>query len=249
MFRENLLQLRKINNLSQEELAEKVHVTRQAVSRWETGETNPNIDTLKHLSKLFDVSINTLLGFPRELICQCCGMPLNDDILSKEPDGLYNEEYCQWCYMDGHYVYTQLDDLIETCIKKNVTDPEKLNQIRSNLKELNYWKRYESLGGQESFNEYKTQLIHEINELRIIGMPEITSLNTLSGHYINLNYRLPNGQIVQFLDSQTMYLANQVPCEYCEEVCFGIVASMDFILICSYEQDGTNPELLLYKKR
>ena len=48
--------------MSQEELAEKVFVTRQAVSRWETGETVPNIETLKLLSKLFDVSINTLLG-------------------------------------------------------------------------------------------------------------------------------------------------------------------------------------------
>lgn len=37
MFRENLLQLRKINNLSQEELAEKVNVSRQTLSKWETG--------------------------------------------------------------------------------------------------------------------------------------------------------------------------------------------------------------------
>ena len=56
--------LRIKKGLSQEELAEKVFVTRQAVSRWETGETIPNIDTLKLLSKLFDVSINTLLGSP-----------------------------------------------------------------------------------------------------------------------------------------------------------------------------------------
>ncbi len=38
MFRENLLQLRKINNLSQEELAEKVNVSRQTLSKWETGD-------------------------------------------------------------------------------------------------------------------------------------------------------------------------------------------------------------------
>ena len=46
--------------LSQEELAQKVAVTRQAVSRWENGETVPNTETLKLLSKEFDVSINTL---------------------------------------------------------------------------------------------------------------------------------------------------------------------------------------------
>lgn len=60
--------LRSKAGLSQEELAEKVHVTRQAVSRWETGDTVPGIDTLKLLSTLFDVSINTLLGAPQTLV-------------------------------------------------------------------------------------------------------------------------------------------------------------------------------------
>ena len=45
-----LLELRTKNNLSQEELAEKVMVTRQAVSRWETGEPTPNTEPLKLLS-------------------------------------------------------------------------------------------------------------------------------------------------------------------------------------------------------
>ncbi|MGM9635117.1 MAG: helix-turn-helix domain-containing protein [Candidatus Avispirillum sp.] len=79
-----ILELRTKNGLSQDELAEKIYVTRQAVSRWETGATVPNTETLKLLSKLFDVSINTLLGSPRKLICQCCGMPLDDSSVSKE---------------------------------------------------------------------------------------------------------------------------------------------------------------------
>ena len=91
-----LLELRTQKGLSQGELAEKIYVTRQAVSRWETGETVPNTETLKLLSKLFDVSINTLLGSPRKLICQCCGMPLDDSSISKENDGTFNEEYCKW---------------------------------------------------------------------------------------------------------------------------------------------------------
>ena len=70
-----ILELRMKLGFSQEELVEKVFVTRQAVSRWENGETTPNTETLKLLSKLFNVSINTLLGSPRQLICQCCGMP------------------------------------------------------------------------------------------------------------------------------------------------------------------------------
>ena len=100
-----IVELRTKKGLSQEALAEKVFVTRQAVSRWETGETVPNTETLKLLSKLFDVSINTLLGSPRQLICQCCGMPLEDSNISKETDGFFNEEYCKWCYADGEYMY------------------------------------------------------------------------------------------------------------------------------------------------
>lgn len=64
-----ILELRTKSGLSQEELAQKIMVTRQAISRWENGDTVPNTDTLKLLSSVFDVSINTLLGEPRQLIC------------------------------------------------------------------------------------------------------------------------------------------------------------------------------------
>ena len=60
-----ILELRKQRGLSQDELATKVMVTRQAVSRWENGETIPNMETLKLLSKEFNVSINKLFGEPR----------------------------------------------------------------------------------------------------------------------------------------------------------------------------------------
>lgn len=66
-----LLELRTKRGLTQEELAQEVYVTRQAVSRWENGETIPNIEALKQLSRFFDVSINTLLGSKRQLVCQC----------------------------------------------------------------------------------------------------------------------------------------------------------------------------------
>lgn len=56
-----LLNLRKNNNLTQEEMAKKLFVTRQAVSRWENGETVPNVDTLKLISNIFDISINSLI--------------------------------------------------------------------------------------------------------------------------------------------------------------------------------------------
>ena len=98
-----ILDLRTKKGLSQDELAELVFVTRQAVSRWENGETIPNTETLKQLSKLFAVSINTLLGSPHQLFCQCCGMPLEDSDISRETGGEFNEEYCKWCYADGDF--------------------------------------------------------------------------------------------------------------------------------------------------
>ena len=97
-----LRQLRESHNLTQDQMAERLMVTRQAVSRWENGETQPNTDTLRILSKEFNVSINTLLGSPRQLICQCCGMPLEDSIIGKNKDGSLNEDYCQWCYADQY---------------------------------------------------------------------------------------------------------------------------------------------------
>ena len=66
-----ILELRKYLNLSQNEFAEKLSVTRQAVSRWENGDTVPNIDTLKLIADTFDVSVDFLLG---RFIRQCLSL-------------------------------------------------------------------------------------------------------------------------------------------------------------------------------
>ena len=214
-----ILDLRTKKGLSQEELAEKVFVTRQAVSRWENGETIPNIETLKLLSKFFDVSINTLLGSPQQLVCKCCGMNLEDCNISKETNGNFNEEYCQWCYADGDFT-------------------------------LDFWKQYIKIGGIEKFEEFKKQIIDEFNAiLGIEGLPKIENLNVLPGSFVNLEYRLPNGDIVKFLDDKASYLGSQLECEFGGDRCFGIVANMDFLLVCTYEKNGENPELVMYKKR
>ncbi|MDD6275411.1 MAG: zinc ribbon domain-containing protein [Clostridia bacterium] len=248
-----ILELRMKKGLSQDELAEKVYVTRQAVSRWENGETIPNTETLKLLSKFFDVSINTLLGSPRQLICQCCGMPLEDCNISKETDGAFNEEYCKWCYTDGEYTYDNMDDLIEFCADHMANESCSSEQVRAYMKEmlpkLNYWKRYTDIGGKEKFDEFKKQIICEFNDLQIEGMPEVKELNALVGGYVNLEYTLPNGNRVKFLDDGATYLGNQLECEFGGDRCFGLIANMDFILVCTYEENGTNPELVVYKKR
>ena len=134
--RQVILQLRTAKGLSQEELAEKVYVTRQAVSRWETGETVPNTETLKLLSQLFDVSINTLLGSPRTLVCQCCGMPLDDTTISREPGGAFNEDYCKWCYTDGKFAYSSLEDLLAFLVPHMSNDAWPPEQVRAYLADM-----------------------------------------------------------------------------------------------------------------
>ena len=248
-----IYELRTKNHLSQDELAEKVFVTRQAVSRWETGETVPNTETLKLLSKLFNVSINTLLGSPHKLICQCCGMPLDDTLIGRDKDGTPNEQYCKWCYADGTYTYSDMDNLIDVCAPHMAADGFTEEQARAYLKQmlptLDYWKRYEELGDGGQFEAFKQQLIEEINALQIEGMPKVEKLNALVGQYVNLAYRLPSGAEVKFLDDNTTYLGNQLEPEFGGDRCFGVLANMDFILICTYECEGANPELVLYKKR
>ena len=140
-----LHELRAQKGLSQEELAEKVFVTRQAVSRWETGETTPGLETLKQLSKFFDVSINTLLGSPRRLVCQCCGMPLEDGTTSREPDGTFNEDYCKWCYTDGEFKYSSIEQLIDFCVVHFASESWPEEQVRAHMEavlpELAHWKK------------------------------------------------------------------------------------------------------------
>ncbi len=245
--------LRTKHGLSQDELAEKLFVTRQAVSRWETGETTPNTETLKLLSGLYDVSINTLLGSPRRLVCQCCGMPLEDSILGRDSDGSLNEDYCRWCYADGTYTYSDMDDLIDVCVGNMTGSGFSEEQARAYLKQelprLDYWKRHAELKGDGAFEALKKELIGEINALRIEGMPRLEKLNALVGSYVNLAYPLPGGASAKFLDDGTTYLGNQLRSEGDEERCFGVLANAEFILICSYGKDGADPELLLYKKR
>lgn len=249
-----ILQLRTQKGMSQDELAEKIMVTRQAVSRWENGETVPNTETLKLLSKEFDVSINTLLGEPRKLICQCCGMPLEDEaILSHNSDGTLNEDYCKWCYADGTYTYSDMDELIDVCAKHMVNETYSEEQARAYMKKLlpklDYWKRYEELSDKGQFDAFKRKLMQEINDLHIEGLPKVEKLNALVGKYVNLEYRLPNGTMVKFLDDEKTYLGNQLESEFGGDRCFGVIAGMDFILVATYEAGGENPELVVYKKR
>ncbi len=141
-----LRNLREQNHLTQEQMAGRINVTRQAVSRWETGMTQPNPELLKVLSREFGVSINTLLGSPRTLYCQCCGMPLSDDsLISHEPDGSFNEDYCKWCYADGRFAYDDKEKLLDFLLKtmpnpENQPESERRIAFDGFLSQLKHWK-------------------------------------------------------------------------------------------------------------
>ena len=181
-------------------------------------------------------------------------MPLEDDsIIGRNKNGTLNEDYCKWCYADGVYTYHNMEELIDVCVSNMVNENCTEEQARAYMKELlpklDYWKRYDQLSDNGQFEQFKQQLIGELNDLHVEGLPKVEKLNALVGNYVNLAYRLPSGEMVRFLDDQKTYLGNQLECTFGGERCFGVIADMDFLLVCTYEENGTNPELVLYKKR
>lgn len=143
-----LLDLRKKHHLSQDELASQLFVTRQAVSRWENGETMPNLDTLKLIADTFYVSVDTLLGHEQS-VCQSCGMNLsNESDKGTELDGSKSEEYCSFCYQMGEFT-------------QNLS-MEKMVEL--NLKDLNEWNQEAGLNLSEQ--EAREQLLEYLPTLK-----------------------------------------------------------------------------------
>ena len=140
-----LRKLRKQHHLTQDEMAEKFFVTRQAVSRWESGKTVPSVETLQLISKEFSVPINALLGAPLELWCQACGMPLKeDDSIAREPDGSFNESYCRWCHVEGKYVGPgTVEEMIEICVPHmGWPNPDEARAfLAKQLPQLAHWRK------------------------------------------------------------------------------------------------------------
>ena len=116
IMKSTLARLRRERGLTQEELARRLYITRQAVSRWETGATEPGIDMIKLISRELDVPIAELLDMP-ERYCQSCGMMFTaPDQHGHNADGSEAEDFCRWCYEDGAYTYeTTMDEMIEDC--------------------------------------------------------------------------------------------------------------------------------------
>ena len=87
------------------------------MSRWERGETIPEVETLRAASRLFGVSINALLGYPTDLQCQSCGMPITPEQMGREKDGTVNESYCKWCWDGGDFLAgCTMEEMVEYCL-------------------------------------------------------------------------------------------------------------------------------------
>ncbi len=63
MFKDNLIQMRKILHMTQEDVAEKLGVTRQSVAKWESGDSVPDLDKCKQLADVFGVSLDDLANY------------------------------------------------------------------------------------------------------------------------------------------------------------------------------------------
>ena len=142
---------RKRRGLTQEQLAAKVFVTRQAVSRWENGESEPSIDMRKLLANVLDVPVADLLGLPDTPSCQCCGTPFNvpDMPFGTNADGTENPDYCGWCYQNGEFTSSGIDEIIEHNVPylmqaTGYTSEEAVSFLGALLPTLKRWSRVEN---------------------------------------------------------------------------------------------------------
>jgi len=141
---------RKKAGLTQEQLAAKVYVTRQAVSRWETGESEHGIDMRKLLASVLDAPIRELLDLPDAPACQCCGTPFDVPNMpfGTNADGTENPDYCGWCYQNGEFTSGGLDEIIEQAdfisihvpLLDSIREPPYIRQgLRKGLFDLDYF--------------------------------------------------------------------------------------------------------------
>lgn len=102
-------------------------------------------------------------------------------------------------------------------------------------------------GGLEELKNMKETLIKELNALGIQGL-QVRDLNLMNGSYINLEYTLTNGQCVKLLEDNRIYWANQVEIPGSDR-CYGIAADDRYLLVCAYGCNGTEPQIVVYKRR
>lgn len=178
-FSDSLVSARKSHGLTQEDLARKLYVTRQAVSRWERGEVVPGIDMIKLISTVLDEPLERLLEMPGR-ICQSCGMILTPDDYGTDAHGAPDEHFCKWCYEGGEYTYeTTMDAMIEDCAPRlaentGMTQDEAVSLMGAVLPQLKRWSAVHSNEmryGAEARKLYGNDAVDAANK-RILGMSD-----------------------------------------------------------------------------
>lgn len=101
--------------------------------------------------------------------------------------------------------------------------------------------------GKEAFCEFKAKLIDTFNALGIGDMEKVTDLNALRGSFVNLEYTLPGGQAVKFWDDDKIILGNQLH-KRDSDRCYGIAADEKYLLVCEYGCEGSDAEIVVYKR-
>lgn len=180
-FNEVLAQLRKERGLTQQQLAQRLYVTRQAVSRWENGETTPGIDMLKLLAVILEVPVGMLLEVPDGPVCQSCGMPLSDPSeVGTESDGSPSRDFCIHCYRNGKYRYDgSMDEIIEGCAPylvryAGMSLDEAVSFMGAMLPSLKRWRlvqENEARYGAEARARYGDEAVDAANK-RVLAMSE-----------------------------------------------------------------------------
>lgn len=145
---DTITQIRTEKGLTQEQMARDLFVTRQAISRWETGETSPSIDMVKLICVTYSIPLERFFEMPAEYYCQCCSMPIPDESLhGTEADGSPSDHYCKWCYQEGEFTAkdVDMDQFIEATAQMEadamgISREEAVSLMATLLPHLDRWK-------------------------------------------------------------------------------------------------------------
>ncbi|MCW0824057.1 DUF3795 domain-containing protein [Clostridioides difficile] len=101
--------------------------------------------------------------------------------------------------------------------------------------------------GKDDLCKFKKNLITAFNSLNIQYMEEVTELNALKGSFINIEYTLPKGQLVKFLDDNKIYFGNQLSKKDSDRY-YGIIADEKYLMVSEYSGYGSDAEIAVFKR-
>ena len=177
-FYEKLIILRKKALLSQEELAEKLDVTRQTISKWELGQSKPDIDKLQMMSKLFEVDVNTLTNEDISLEDKA---ETKEDKNNKKEDGdrkfilyiliiIFIASLALLAYRVGTDIKAKKDEIKEELRKEKEKAEKKQEEEEKKQQELEDKIKKEQEEYHENFSKDSFNSTFEINQGTKSGM-------------------------------------------------------------------------------